>query len=307
MDLDLDIRLQIYDELLVQGVHLHPPKCFLCSTRESRSINSTCVPDLVCTQILRTSKQIYSEAVERLYSRNTVQIQCRDCSKTDTAELWLSGVEPNNLPRADFDRHVKSIAIAYQAGSIEPYNWFGVFSGLWPGIEEQILARYENTKRISLRIQSEWASDTTYDLVRRSCNPPTERVQDYVNVLAQDKWSDKSYDAASESAALDEPCIAYVLLYASKTLRDRALAVLEEICDEVVLSNDQGDLKDTTFAVQRIRWKPALQVLKEFVLYLGCDKHSANNKLLESILAKRDSRQKEAAARFKALMDQANL
>lgn len=300
MELPLDIRLLIYDELLVEGVNLYRTKCHLCSTRKSyRSIYSTCVPKLVCTQILRTSKQIYSEAVERLYSRNTVQIQCRDCSKTDASKSWLYWVGLDDFPCAGIDyycRHVKNVAIVYQLGNTKADSWFPHFSKLWPGIEEKILALYKNTKRISLRIRSNWTFDIALDLFGRSSKSSTERVHDYVNMLAQNKWFDEEYDAASALAALEKTSGVIMLLDNPRDLKDTALAILEEICDEVVLSSDLGALKDTTFAVQRIRWKPSLKGIKEFDLYLGCDKHSANDTLLESILAKRDSRKKGIAA-----------
>ena len=38
-------------------------------------------------------------------------------------------------------------------------------------------------------------------------------------------------------------------VYESGQTGPLTLAILEETCDEVVLSNDQGNLKDTTFAV----------------------------------------------------------
>lgn len=315
MKLPPEIRLLIYDELLVKGVILCRPKSFSCPKNKMHHwTDSMWVPKLVDTQILRTNKQIYNETVERLYSRNTVQIPCRDCSKTDASESCLDcsktdvsesclcWVWPDDLPCVginSYQYYVKTVAIAYRhLGDTKPDSWFLHFSELWPGIEEQILAHYNNTKHISLKLQSYWTFDTTFDFVRRSSKSSTEPVDDYGNVraLAQKKWYEEVYDFALALTAPKKRYLMIELLDCKWPRKYAPWAMLEEMCDQVVLSSAQGGLKDATFAVQGVRWNPAPMRLKDLVFYLGCDKHSASETLLKSILARQDARKEGTVA-----------
>ena len=143
------------------------------------------------------------------------------------------------------------------------------FSTRWFTSELQILARYKNTERISVDIGLCLSRNLTFELVRRSHKPTIERAHNYKNVLAEH----------SE----------YIRKYSHTSLA----AILEERCDAVVLSDARGPLKDNTFAVHSIRWRPG--GTKEIVVYLGCDKYRTSDADIEILLAKPDREDIRAA------------
>ena len=117
MKLPVEIRLQIYEELMVRKFDLHRARCSLCRSRENlhRSYNYKSYGSLACTQILRTSKQIYSDTLPILYSKTTVRLKCRTCEESPWTELWACQGEPHDLGSEGIEhyhRHVKNIAIA---------------------------------------------------------------------------------------------------------------------------------------------------------------------------------------------------
>ena len=273
MALPIDIRLVIYDELFVCDVDLYRTRCELCWMRECYSghrvdsANSVSNAHLACTEILRTNKQICCEAIARLYSKNTVHVKCRECEASKSSRLWAFSVEPHRHLSTHIDHYypyVKNITIAYEIGSAKPDRLLRDLDARWPTIDYTIILRYENTKHISLRIRPSDTSEITVDLARRIYDPSTERVHDYESVLAQAN----AYDRNDKDGT-------------------SALAALEKICDELVLSHTRGDLKFTAFAVRSIRWRPSKEETKEIVVYLGCDKHATSDAFIKSILAKR--------------------
>ena len=273
MSLPIDIRLMIYDELLVRDVDLYRTRCEVCTIREHYSAigMDSAYPvsyaHLVCTQILRTNKQICCEAIARLYLKNTVHVRCRKCEASTSSNLWACSVEPHRYLSAHYAHyypHVRNIAIAYDIGSAKTFRPLGDLTARWPTIDDTIILGYENTKHISLQIRSSNTLDITIDLARRIHNPPTERGHDYESVLAQTNAHNRNdKDLTSD------------------------LAALEEICDELVLSHASGDMRSTAFAVRSIRWRPSKEETKEIVVYLGCDKHATSDAFIKSILAKR--------------------
>ena len=232
------------------------------------SPNHVSYAHLVCTQILRANKQICSEAIARLYFKNTVHIKCRECEASTYSGLWACSVEPHRHLSAHYDHyyaHVKNIAIACEIGSAKPYRVLRELDFHWPIIDDKIILRYENTKHISLRIRSSDTSEITVDLARRIYNPPTERVHDYESVLAQaHAYNENDKDGTPASA----------------------LATLEQACDNLVISHDRVNFKFTAFAVRSIRWRPSKEDTKEIVLYLGCDKQATSEAFIKSIWEK---------------------
>ena len=254
IELPVEIRLLVYNELMVQNIDLYRPTCDFCPAHRT---NFTYYANLVYAEILRTSKQVYTETLPILYSQNTVHMKCLECENMDHPPLWAGLNEPNHITTElieHFYSHVKDIAIAYRIIEYEPYDRIIEFPVEWPTIEHEILERYENTGHISLRVRLCYTSDATFDLVRRSCKSMSECVQDYNSVLAEHHAYLADYD--------DHRSL---------------LAALKETCDAVVLSHAQGKLKNTAFAVQRIRWKPLSEDAKEVVLCLGREKNSAND------------------------------
>lgn len=222
---------------MVRKFDLYCARCSLCRSREKShgSYNYKSYGSLACTQILRTSKQICSETLPIIYSKTTVRLKCRTCEESPWTELWACQVEPHDLGSEGIEhyhRHVKNIAIAYGTGAFKQHNATTKFHTHWPTIERELLERYQNTEHISLRFRSCFTSDTTFDLVRQSCKPPTERVHDHESVLAH--------------------CNAYYLEYVDYT-GGTALVALIKTCDAIVLSHAQEDLARTAFAVQNIR------------------------------------------------------
>lgn len=247
---------------MVHNVDLYRAKCYFCPLPAKYDNRVPYHANLACAQILRTSKQIYSETLPILYSKNMVHIKCLECEKGDylrmkSSPFWPCLVEGNDITTElieHFHPHVKHIATACRVEQFKVHNPIAAIPARWPMMEHEILARYKNIERIRLRTRVWFVADATFDLVRRSYKSTAERVYDYKSVLAL------------------EPKV-----------RTSALAVLEQICDEVILSHAQGQLKNTQFAVQSIRWKPSGHT-KEIVLYLGCEHHcasdTANNQLL---------------------------
>ena len=272
MALPIDIRLMIYDDLLVQNFDLYRTSCESCPVREAYSAtpmdsaNHKSYAYLACTQILRTNKQICSEAIARLYLKNTVHVKCRKCEASEFfLDLWPCLVEPHRHLSTRHDHyypHVKNIAIVYEVGRARPYCLLEQLTARWPTIDDTITLRYENTKHISLRIRSSDRNEITVDFGRRIYNPPTERAHDYENVLTQAI----PYDANDKDDTL-------------------ALVILENICDDIVLSHACGGLRFPAFAVQSIRWKPSKEDTKELVIPLGCDKHAPSDTFIKSISA----------------------
>ena len=295
MELPLEIRLLIYNELITQHVDLYRPKCGFCPERardyepNSALFKSTNCANLAHTQILRTSKQVYSETLPILYSKNKVHMTCLDCERTGfiLVGLWDFLVKPHDSPIepiGHYHRHVKSIAVMYGIRLRRPPRKIRKFSSCCPTMEHQILAHYENTKHISLQTPLYKVVDITLGLVRRSYQPTTERVYNYKTVLAEHS--------------------ADILEYRNGRI---SLAALEEMCDAIILSHAQGHLKDTVFVVQSIRLKVLHRDTKEVTLYLGCDKYCASNTAIEQILAGPVFEDKRRPFEVKALMDLAGV
>ena len=280
--LHYDIRFLIYKELMVQRLDLYPLFCPSCA------IGSNAVS--TCTQMLRTSKQIYSELLPLFYSMNTVHVKCRKCEQSANFKLWDCRVKLHDESLGHLEsyyRYVKHVAIAYETkeyhghvlasgiASGRPYrltfynrgdiyshhSQASEFSTKWPRIEREILRLYGNTEHISLQIRSGRCFDMTLDLVRK---PKTERPYDYEGVLAQDN----------------------IMEYYGTDYR----SVYEETCRNVLQSRSHGELKDTTFAVDRIRWKGKRGEGGEFVLFLRCDKQSTGDTSIEQIFSEHNQR-----------------
>ena len=213
--------------------------------------------NLDCAQILRTSKQVYHEALPIFYFRYTAHMSCCECFKK-----YSIAVRSKQLIEHCHD-HVKNIAMTHILfDHHEGFIQIREFSTHLITSELQILARYKNTEHISvnLGLGSPYNNDVTFDLARRSHNPTVERAHNYKDVLAENSEYIRGYCAA--------------------------VATLIKRCDAVVLSNARGPLKDNTFAVHSIRWRPG--GTKEIVLYLGCDKYKTSDADIEVLLAKPD-------------------
>ena len=304
METPVEIRLLIYNELMAHDVHLYRAKCYLCVERAKNysTIDITNQANLVSAQILRTSKQIYSEALPVVYSKNTVHMKCLKCEKEDyqcprSDPLWACSVEKIGIE--SFHPHVKHVAFAYaitrkeilksmscyQITDLKSTGCFPIteFPARWPLMEHQILAIYKNTERISISIRLCFLADITIDLVRRSCKSKPERVYDYKSVIAEHGSNFLDFD--TDEISLQLSAIAF-----------------EEMYEAITLSHARGELKDTVFAVQSIRWKRSgnkpikrpeqtrPEQMREIILNLGFDKHSPSDTSIEEILARQSLR-----------------
>ena len=278
MELPFEIRLLVYDELILQNRDLYRARCYSCLSREQRYFIQMpgYYANVECTQTFRISKQICSEMLPLFYSKNTFHLSCLECGETGYL-LWACQTKPQNFLTENIGqhhRHVRNINIAFKANETrdsKPYDRIKEFPVRWAQMEHQLLARYQNSERISVRIPYYYV-DVTVDLVRRSGKYTTGRVHDYKSVLARRSAYCLEYKEGP---------------FTMEALEDSmpTLATLEEICDVIILSNAQGHLKDTVFAVQSIRCKPLSEPRKKIVLHLGCDKHSASDMLIKEILA----------------------
>lgn len=98
MELPVEIRLLVYNELMVHNVNLYRAKCHSCWPRED---HYSCKSpkqraNLACAQILRTGKQIYSETIPILYSKNTVHIECLECDN-ESRPFWFPLLKLHNF------------------------------------------------------------------------------------------------------------------------------------------------------------------------------------------------------------------
>lgn len=149
MELPVEIRLLIYNDLIVQSAHLHRVECYFCTERAKHydRIDRKHHANLACAQILRTSKQIYNEALHLLYFKNTVHMKCLHCEKVDYRRtrfdtLWACLGEPKDME--NIRPHVKSVAVAYALGEFEHVKCDQIteLPARWPLMEHQILASY---------------------------------------------------------------------------------------------------------------------------------------------------------------------
>ena len=280
MELPVEIRLLIYNELVEENGNLYPARCYSCEPREERASetefkiydNDRC-EKLAFPQIIGVSKQIYNETLQILYSKSIIHVKCWKCQLEQRAPLWFPLVKFPLVKAHDFPtdliedchRHVTNIAITYQAAYYKSVDRLREFPTRWPEMESQILACYENTKHVSIGLHQYFLFEVTFDLVRRGRKPTTERVPDYKSSLVEHSVNDYNVKETDCDIGL--------------------LPALEELCDAVILSNARGQLRDTAFAVLRIRCKPYNpRDTEEFAFYLGCDKHSASDEAIETIL-----------------------
>lgn len=240
----------VYKELMFKNVG-HRAKCQQYRGNHKHDSN------LDCAQILRTNKQVYRETLLILYSRYTVDMLCWECEKKRVIALRSKQLIEH------YPEYVKHIAVAYTISNRVPLIRIREFSTRWSASEHQILARYKNTEHVSVQVGIGLLFNTIFDLVRRSYKSTIERAHNYKDVLAEHS--------------------AYIL----KNCGTSTLATLEKRCDALVLSNARGPLKDNTFAIHSIRWKPFGET-KEIVLYFGCDKYKTSDAAIETILAKPD-------------------
>ena len=239
----------VYKELMFNNVG-HRIKC------QHYLGNHKHYSNLDCAQILRTNKQVYHETLPIFYSRYTIDMECGECEKKRVIALRSKQLIEHYL------EYVKHIVVAYTINHPVPLIRIGEFSTRWSASELQILARYKNTEHVSVQVLGV-LFNTIFDLVRRSYKPTIERAHNYKDVLAEHS--------------------AYIL----KNCGTSTLATLEKRCDALVLSDARGPLKDNTFAVHSIRWKPFGE-MEEIVLYFGCDKYKTSDAAIETILAKPD-------------------
>lgn len=299
MDLPAEIRLLVYSALMGQRVDLYRAKCRFCPLRSQQDesalfkstdqfyLEPTEHANLVCTQILRTSKKIYSEALPVLYANNAIHVECLECERTRHTSVYACSIEPHNITTElteHYHLHINCITVAYILSDYELYNLMPTFAAQWPIMESQILARYKNTKYISLRARFSRVTEVTFVLARRSSRPTTERVLDYKSVLAEHSdYFPKSYSDPWSPADL------------------------EQICDVITLSHARGHLKSTAFGVQSIRWKSFSGNTKEFTLYLGYDKHGTSDTAIENIFAGLDFDERWRRLLAERLMDWAGV
>ena len=298
MELPVEIRLLIYNELVVENGNLYPARCYSCEPREEHASETEFViygndrcEKLAFPQIIGVSKQIYNETLQILHSKSIVHMRCWDCEVSQYAPLWFPPVKADDFPTKlikHYHRHAMNIAIAYLASRYESFDRIREFPTHWPEMESQILAYYESTEYVSLRIEAKYCWEVTFDLVRRSCKPTTERVPDYKSSLVEHSVNDYNVKETNYDIGL--------------------LPALEELCDAVILSNARGHLRDTAFAVLRIRCKAYCpRHTEEFAFYLGCDKHSASDEAIETILTGPSLKDERRPFKKKTLMELAGI
>ena len=264
MEFPVEIRLQIYDELMVNNVDLYRVKCPSCPEREryygyDDSATSYPKTKLACFQLLMTSKQVYSEMLSALYTKNTIHLRCQNCEKLVIPGDWVCRIDPLDLTPDTIDHyygHVRQISINFKDDSDQLCRSTKEFSARWLAIEACILAHYENIERISLQIQSIDDSNITFHLVRQSYKSISQYICPFTYVVLQ--------------------CIA-------ENLPDTAIIALAAIPDGpyFIQSFIPGSSEGTEFAVQTMRWRHPRFDPKEHVLSPKWYEHDARSAEME--------------------------
>lgn len=257
LSLPTEIRLLIYNEILVQSDDLLRTfcKCKFCARLNRRTISRDCLT----TSLLRTSKAIYNEALPILYTKNLFSFLCYGPFR-HSAELgvsthrlgqpgfmapgcekigllascyspWAGETKMITCPSDTAKQHVKMISLKL----LWVYRTIldGFPTQWWQPVESDALRLLPGLEQITVDITPREmpVSLSTFRMVCQRKDLMTERRQDYNSILA---------DLATP-------------LHPSAKARE-GLISMEAICDAVVESHTQGEMKNCIFGVKTVSW-----------------------------------------------------
>ena len=255
LNLPLEIRLLIYDELLVQPDELIRTfcTCRFCAHLQSPPLGRDCLNP----SLLRTNKAILTETLPILYSKNVFLFSCygpftyvtrMNFSRLRRNEIttmeragtngsptgplanrdspWAGVARINKCPSDSAKPHVRRLFLRldyvyHRVLESFPNQW-------WYAVESDVLRFFPGLEQIVVQISVKQIRMLAFTLVfrRKDLIPPS--VEDYKSILAR--------------AASLHPS-------AGEDLRN-----LETVFDEIVVSQTQGELKHCRFGAITGSW-----------------------------------------------------
>ena len=260
LSLPPEIRLLIYNELLVQSNDLLRTfcKCKFCARLRRRTV--TIGKDCLTTSLLRTNKAIYNEALPILYAKNLFSFLCYGPFRysAELAVLTHRLGRPGIMARAgDKDFKIGLLANCYSplaggtkiitcpSDTAKPHvrrisltllgEYHTTLDGFpthwWQPVESDALRLFPGLEQITVDLLRKEMPVSTLRMVLQRKDLMTERRQNYKSILAK----------------LATP------LHPSAKARE-GLISMEAICDAVVDSHTQGEMKDCIFGVKTVSW-----------------------------------------------------
>ncbi len=263
LNLPLEVRLLIYDKLLVQSDSLIRTfcTCKFCANLKSPSIGR----ESLSPSLLRTNKAINNEALPILYAKNIFAFFCYG-PFAFTSQLNVSRVRSDRLgtvQRADIDEltfgpvanrhhawagvakiikcpsdraklHIRRISfkldfIFQRVLDNFPNQW-------WQPVESEVLRFYPNLEHIELQI-----------LLSQMRTPVFHLVLQRKDLMAGHEQDRKTVMVHSRVAAGD------------------GLSGMEAVCDAVIASQTQGEMKNCKFGVKTISWTDDIDASHKFL------------------------------------------
>ena len=281
LSLPAEIRLLIYSELLVQSDGLPRTfcRCWLCAHFGNRMYGKDCLT----VSLLRTSKAIYHESLPILYSKSLFSFLCsksyRHLASLDVSRHHWSGIFAlgggdglNAGPLAN--RHppwagLTGVITTCPSDSAKPcvrriwvrllWRHHTVLDGFptqwWQPVESDVLRLFPGSEQVTVHISLKEMPVSNIYVVFRRRDLMAERRQNYKSILA---------DTAS-------------LLHPSAKARED-LRMMEAICDALVHSHTQGEMKNCILGVKTVGWtenhwlgtKPYVMHNVNTNIHLGC-------------------------------------
>ncbi|CAD6584358.1 MAG: hypothetical protein ASARMPRED_001743 [Alectoria sarmentosa] len=260
LTLPTEIRLLIYSDLLTR----HPiPELSFCpgSPPTTHPQTPTSSSSSIHPAILRTSKAIHREALPILYTDNTFELLCI-FGEPGKQHLWQRPASPSPHlfacpnPRAfAFLRRVflTYVGIGLKRSDVEQ------FPVCWPEIEREIGQLYPNVESIFLYFHDPYSYSICLKLVRRhkSQRAEADRTQDFMSGVD-----------AQQTREGNAVCYGLGIRH-----------ILEDLCTAIAHYESDGQMRNTAFAVQAVRWGCGFQKLypgwEEFDhgdIYMGCER-----------------------------------
>ena len=256
--LPLEIRLIIYDKLLVQSNDLLRTfcTCIFCANLKNPTIGR----DRLNPSLLRTNKAIYGEALPILYSKNVFSFFCYGpFAYTNPINISRHRSDvPGTVERAGLDgseiglianRHCPWAGVAkimkcpsegaksYVRRTYFKLDWVyhtvleNFPNQWWQPVESTVLAFFPGLEQIKVQISAKDMPVLALYLVFQRKDLMVARKLDYKSILA-----DAELPLHPEAGARE------------------GLRNIEAICDAVVASQTQGEMKDCSFGVRLVSW-----------------------------------------------------
>lgn len=282
LSLPPEIRLLIYNELLVQPNDLLRTfcPCKFCANLKCHTIGKDCLNP----SLLRTNKLIYNEALPILYSKNIFSVLCYGPFRQSTGlgisrhcpgrpgimaragdngskvgllanrhSPWAGVTKFITCPSETAMPHVRRLSLKllwvyHTILDAFPAHW-------WLPVESDVLRFFPGLEQVTVQISLKEMPVLIFHMVLQRKDLTAERMQNYKSVVA---------DLASRL---------HIRAKARESLRN-----IEAMCDAVVESHTQGEMKKCILGVKMVSWTGDYLLVAEpdsvqeitTSIYLGC-------------------------------------